>query len=119
LWNGIRPNSLQNSQKRNFSASCHPAYEWRRLVSDKALDSRESSYEGSRHFDTLELARGQHKSSHSRRRKRRSFGDAVADTIIFGEHDPPAFTNFDKPNFVFGVRCKVIVVNLDGLARFP
>jgi len=64
----------------------------------------------------LELAGGQHKSSHFRRRNCHSFSDSVADSIVFGEHDPAALPNFNKPVFVFGVWDKVIVVDLDGLA---
>ena len=37
----------------------------------------------------------------------------------FREHDPAPLANFEKPIFVFGVREKVVVVNLDGLADLP
>ena len=67
----------------------------------------------------MELGGSQDKSSHFRRKNRRSFGDPVADAIIFREHDPAALANCEKPIFIFGVREKVVVVNLDGLADLP
>ena len=86
---------------------------------DKSLDPWKRFDKSGGHLGPLELGGGQHKGSHSRRRKRRSFSDPVADAIILGEHDPAALADFEKPIFVFSVRNKVVVVNLDGLADFP
>ena len=70
-------------------------------------------------FGPLELGGSQHEGFHSRRCNCRSFGDPIADAIIFREHDPAALANFEEPIFVFRVREKVVVVNLDGLAALP
>jgi hypothetical protein len=71
------------------------------------------------HFDPLELGGSQHEGSNSRRCKCHSFGDPVADTVIFCKYDPAALADFEKPIFVFSVGEKVVVVNLDGLADIP
>jgi hypothetical protein len=44
------------------------------------------------------------------------FSDSIADSIVFGEYDPAAFADFKEPICVFGVRCEMVVVNLDGFA---
>jgi hypothetical protein len=67
----------------------------------------------------LELSGSQHEGSYFRRRNHRSFGNSVPDAIIFREHDLAALANFEKPIFVFGVRDKVVVVNLDRLTDVP
>jgi hypothetical protein len=64
----------------------------------------------------MKLAGREHKSSYLRRRQRRSFGDAVADAVIFGEYDPTPLADLEKPIFVFGIGSKVVVVNFDNLA---
>jgi len=61
----------------------------------------------------------QDKSSYSCRHNCSSFSDSIADSIVFGEHDPAAFTDFKKPIFVLGLRSEVVVVNLDAFADIP
>jgi len=56
--------------------------------------------------------------AYCRRCKRRSFSGSVADAIILGEHDPAALADFKQPIFVFRLRRKVVVVNLDGFTDF-
>jgi len=89
------------------------------VVGDKSFDLWKCFYKGGGHFFPLELAGTQHKSPYFRRRNCRSFSDTVTDAIILGEHDPAALADFCKPIFVFSVRSKMIVVNLDDLADFP
>ncbi len=61
----------------------------------------------------------QNKSSHSCRDNCCSFSDSVTDSVVFGKDDPAALADFKKPIFVFSVRSKVVVVDLDGLADLP
>jgi hypothetical protein len=89
------------------------------VVGDKSFDPWQCLYEGRGHFTSLELRGSQHKSVYSRRSERGSFSGPVADAIVFSEHNPAALTDFDQPNFVFGIRRKMIVVNLDGFAGLP
>jgi len=67
----------------------------------------------------LELRGRQDKSSHSGRHNCCSFSDSITDSIVFGEHDPTAPSDLNKPIFVFGVRSEVLIVDLDGRADLP
>jgi hypothetical protein len=86
------------------------------VAGDQSLDAWKRFDKRGGHFGSMKLSGSQHEGSHSRRRNCGSFGDSIADAIIFREHDPAALADLDKPIFVFGVRDKVIVVDLDGLA---
>jgi hypothetical protein len=89
------------------------------VAGDKSLDAWKRFDKSGGHIGPLELSGSQHEGSNSRRCNRRSFGNPVADAIIFCEHDPAALANFEKSIFVFGVREKVFVMNLDRLSDLP
>ena len=84
---------------------------------DESFDARECFYESGGHFRPLKLTCCQHKSPYSRRHERCSFSDTIADAIVFREHNPTAPPDFNQPMFVFSVRSKMVVVNLDDLAE--
>jgi hypothetical protein len=89
------------------------------VAGDNSFDPWKRFDKSGGHFGPLELGGSQHECSHLRRRNRRAFGDAVPNAIIFREHNPAALADFKKPIFVFSVRGKVVVVDLDGLADLP
>jgi hypothetical protein len=59
---------------------------------------------------------GQHKSLYFRRREGCSFSDPIADAIILRQDNPTTAADFDQPKFVFGVRSKMVIVDLDPFA---
>jgi len=101
-----------------LSIPCNSGDKWRCSIGNQTLDSRQRHHKSRRHLCSLKLAGCKHKRFYFRLGQSRSLGDAVADAIILGEHDPAALANLRQPIFIFGVRSKVIVVDFDSLAEF-
>jgi hypothetical protein len=89
------------------------------VVGTHSLDPWECFYKGGGHLAALELRGGQHKDFYVRRGECRSLSDSISDAIIPWLALSNQATDFNEPNFVFSVRSKVVVMNLNRFADFP
>jgi hypothetical protein len=89
------------------------------VIGDEPLDAWQCFDESGGHFAPLELGGSQDEDPSFRGFNGRSFGDSIANAIVFRKHDPAALGDYAQPIFVFGVGSKMVVVDLDGFADLP
>lgn len=86
----------------------------------KPSDTGQSVYKDLRHFVALQIRWREDKCSHACLHERQPFHMSVSDAMVLGQDDPTMLSDLSKPDFILGIRGKVIIVDMDrstGLAE--
>ena len=103
----------------DLGASGYPRNERSRLFVERLRDTTKRSKEDRSEVSGLQVLAGEDKRAYTRPHQSFALDRTIANPFVLGNHHPSALADFGEPDLVFGVRRKVIVVDLDVQPRFP